>query len=250
MRPNAARREAPTPARAAAAARARPRPRSTAIATASSGSACGRQSPMNGGCGTRDRPPDAPPAAARHRAATAASDPQSSGAAQPLSPDRHLVACHAAHPSAPLLAALALAGRRLRLVRRAAARGGPATARRRSTQRPAGADRRRTAPVAPAATADRGAGRPRPQARRARAARARARALRRPHARAARPAPAGTGPTHVVAGERGLAYVTDTAGDALLVFATRGQLRVRRRYPLLGAPYAIGLGPAQRRACG
>lgn len=50
-------------------------------------------------------------------------------------------------------------------------------------------------------------------------------------------APAGAGPTHVVAGEGGLAYVVDTAGDGLLVFETRGRLRVRRRYPLLGAPY-------------
>jgi DNA-binding beta-propeller fold protein YncE len=50
--------------------------------------------------------------------------------------------------------------------------------------------------------------------------------------------PAGAGPTHVVAGERGLAYVVDTAGDGLLVFETRGGLRIRRRYPLLGAPYA------------
>jgi DNA-binding beta-propeller fold protein YncE len=51
-------------------------------------------------------------------------------------------------------------------------------------------------------------------------------------------APAGAGPTHVVAGERGLAYVVDTTGDGLLVFETRGGLHVRRRYPLLGAPYA------------
>jgi hypothetical protein len=51
-------------------------------------------------------------------------------------------------------------------------------------------------------------------------------------------APAGAGPTHVVAGEGGLAYVVDTAGDGLLVFETRGKLRIRRRYPLLGAPYA------------
>jgi DNA-binding beta-propeller fold protein YncE len=50
-------------------------------------------------------------------------------------------------------------------------------------------------------------------------------------------APAGAGPTHVLAAERGLAYVIDTAGDGLLVFETRGELRVRRRYPLLGAPY-------------
>jgi DNA-binding beta-propeller fold protein YncE len=51
-------------------------------------------------------------------------------------------------------------------------------------------------------------------------------------------APAGAGPTHVVAGEGGLAYVIDTAGDGLLVFETRGRLRIRRRYPLPGAPYA------------
>jgi streptogramin lyase len=51
-------------------------------------------------------------------------------------------------------------------------------------------------------------------------------------------APAGAGPTHVVAGERGLAYVVDTAGDGLLVFETHGPLRIRRRYPLPGAPYA------------
>jgi DNA-binding beta-propeller fold protein YncE len=51
-------------------------------------------------------------------------------------------------------------------------------------------------------------------------------------------APAGAGPTHVVAGEGGLAYVVDTAGDGLLVFETSGKLRIRRRYPLRGAPYA------------
>ena len=51
-------------------------------------------------------------------------------------------------------------------------------------------------------------------------------------------APAGAGPTHVVAGERGLAYVVDTAGDGLLVFETHGGLRIRRRYALPGAPYA------------
>jgi hypothetical protein len=51
-------------------------------------------------------------------------------------------------------------------------------------------------------------------------------------------APAGAGPTHVLAGEGGLAYVVDTAGDGLLVFETRGALRIRRRYPLLGSPYA------------
>jgi DNA-binding beta-propeller fold protein YncE len=52
-------------------------------------------------------------------------------------------------------------------------------------------------------------------------------------------APAGAGPTHVVPGEGGLAYVIDTAGDGLLVFETRGRLRIRRRYPLLGGPYGV-----------
>jgi DNA-binding beta-propeller fold protein YncE len=52
-------------------------------------------------------------------------------------------------------------------------------------------------------------------------------------------APAGAGPTHVVAAEGGLAYVVDTAGDGLLVFETRGKLRILRRYPLLGSPYGI-----------
>jgi DNA-binding beta-propeller fold protein YncE len=42
----------------------------------------------------------------------------------------------------------------------------------------------------------------------------------------------------VLPAEGGLAYVVDTAGDGLLVFETRGELRIRRRYPLLGAPYA------------
>jgi DNA-binding beta-propeller fold protein YncE len=51
--------------------------------------------------------------------------------------------------------------------------------------------------------------------------------------------PAGAGPTHVVAGEGGLAYVVDTAGDGLLVFETRGRLRILRRYPLLGGPYGV-----------
>jgi DNA-binding beta-propeller fold protein YncE len=50
-------------------------------------------------------------------------------------------------------------------------------------------------------------------------------------------APAGAGPTRVVRGERGLAYVVDTAGDGLLVFDTSGTLRILRRYPLFGAPY-------------
>jgi DNA-binding beta-propeller fold protein YncE len=51
--------------------------------------------------------------------------------------------------------------------------------------------------------------------------------------------PAGAGPTHVVPGEGGLAYVVDTAGDGLLVFETRDRLRILRRYPLLGAPFGV-----------
>jgi DNA-binding beta-propeller fold protein YncE len=54
-------------------------------------------------------------------------------------------------------------------------------------------------------------------------------------------APAGAGPTQVLAAERGLAYVIDTAGDGLLVFETTGKLRIRRRYPLLGAPYGAAV---------
>ncbi len=60
-------------------------------------------------------------------------------------------------------------------------------------------------------------------------------------------APAGAGPTHVVAGEGGLAYVVDTAGDGLIVFETRGRLRIRRRYPLPGAPYAAASDLRNRR---
>ena len=52
-------------------------------------------------------------------------------------------------------------------------------------------------------------------------------------------APAGVGPTHVVSDGRAPFYVVDTAGDALLVFATRPKLQLTRRYALLGAPYGI-----------
>jgi DNA-binding beta-propeller fold protein YncE len=55
--------------------------------------------------------------------------------------------------------------------------------------------------------------------------------------------PAGAGPTHVVAGEGGLVYVVDTAGDGLLVFDAHGGLRILRRYPLLGAPYGVAVDP-------
>ncbi len=55
--------------------------------------------------------------------------------------------------------------------------------------------------------------------------------------------PAGVGPTQVACRDRGPCYVTDTAGDALLVFspAGRGGLRLRRRAYLAGNPYGIAL---------
>ncbi len=56
---------------------------------------------------------------------------------------------------------------------------------------------------------------------------------------------AGLGPTHVVSDERGRAYITDTRGDALIVFATRPRLKWLARVPLKGAPYGIAID-AQR----
>ncbi len=52
---------------------------------------------------------------------------------------------------------------------------------------------------------------------------------------------AGVGPTHVVANDRDTLWVTDTSGDALLVFTTTPKLQLIRRYALLGAPYGIGV---------
>jgi DNA-binding beta-propeller fold protein YncE len=52
-------------------------------------------------------------------------------------------------------------------------------------------------------------------------------------------APAGAGPTHVIAGSQGRFYVADTAGDGLLVFETRPELRLSRRVALLGSPYGV-----------
>jgi DNA-binding beta-propeller fold protein YncE len=52
---------------------------------------------------------------------------------------------------------------------------------------------------------------------------------------------AGVGPTHVVSdGKRNL-YVTDTAGDALLVLRTRPELRLTRRLAMPTSPYGIAL---------
>jgi DNA-binding beta-propeller fold protein YncE len=53
--------------------------------------------------------------------------------------------------------------------------------------------------------------------------------------------PAGAGPTHVAAGSQGRVYVVDTAGDGLLVFETRPELRLTRRLALLGGPYGIAV---------
>jgi hypothetical protein len=51
---------------------------------------------------------------------------------------------------------------------------------------------------------------------------------------------AGIGPAQVVA-HRGRLYVTDTEGDALLVFVVRPQLEHVRRVFHAGAPYAIAV---------
>ncbi|HEX8103468.1 MAG TPA: hypothetical protein VF533_12700 [Solirubrobacteraceae bacterium] len=58
---------------------------------------------------------------------------------------------------------------------------------------------------------------------------------------------AGVGPTHVVSDGRETLYVTDTAGDALLVFRTRPRLELTRRVALRTAPYGIALDTRRRR---
>lgn len=60
-------------------------------------------------------------------------------------------------------------------------------------------------------------------------------------------APAGVGPTHVIAGPGRLVYVVDTTGDGLLVYELRPHLHLTRRLPLLGAPYGIARDPERRR---
>lgn len=59
-------------------------------------------------------------------------------------------------------------------------------------------------------------------------------------------ADAGVGPTHVIAW-RGRIYVTDTAGDALLVFDVRPGLELVRRVYLPGGPYGIALDSRRAR---
>lgn len=56
------------------------------------------------------------------------------------------------------------------------------------------------------------------------------------------------GPTTVVAGEDGLLYVADTAGDGVLVFRTRPGLEQTRRVAVPGgAPYAMAVDPVHDR---
>ncbi len=59
-------------------------------------------------------------------------------------------------------------------------------------------------------------------------------------------APAGVGPTHVVAAGN-LAFVADTQGDALLVYKLAPQLVIVNRLRLASGPYGIAIDPARRR---
>jgi DNA-binding beta-propeller fold protein YncE len=60
-------------------------------------------------------------------------------------------------------------------------------------------------------------------------------------------APAGVGPTQVVAGRGGLIYVLDTTGAGLLVFELHPRLRLTRRLPILGRPNGIASDPVNQR---
>lgn len=60
-------------------------------------------------------------------------------------------------------------------------------------------------------------------------------------------APAGAGPTHVVAGADGRLYVIDTRGNALLVYATRPRLSLVHRIGLPGTPYGVAIDPLRDR---
>src|SRR5262245_35396215 len=59
-------------------------------------------------------------------------------------------------------------------------------------------------------------------------------------------APAGVGPTHVACLQRAWCYVTDTRGDALLVFRRTARLELVRRYYLPGGPYGLTLDRRRR----
>jgi len=58
---------------------------------------------------------------------------------------------------------------------------------------------------------------------------------------------AGVGPTHVVSDGRSTLYVTDTAGDALLVLRTSPELELRRRLTMPTSPYGIDLDSRRER---
>ena len=53
--------------------------------------------------------------------------------------------------------------------------------------------------------------------------------------------PAGTGISHVVAGQGGRFYVTDTRGGALLSFSSRPRLRLLSRVSVPGRPYGLAI---------
>ena len=54
---------------------------------------------------------------------------------------------------------------------------------------------------------------------------------------------AGEGPTHVVAGPENRFYVTDTRGDAVLVYGARPELEQLNRVSLPGSPYGMAIDP-------
>jgi DNA-binding beta-propeller fold protein YncE/predicted small lipoprotein YifL len=58
---------------------------------------------------------------------------------------------------------------------------------------------------------------------------------------------AGVGPTHVVSDGRETLFVTDTAGDALLVFRTKPELILVRRLAMRTSPYGIAIDTRRKR---
>jgi DNA-binding beta-propeller fold protein YncE len=54
---------------------------------------------------------------------------------------------------------------------------------------------------------------------------------------------AGEGPTHVRSGPENRFYVTDTRGDAILVYAARPELEQLGRVSLPGSPYGVAIDP-------
>lgn len=58
---------------------------------------------------------------------------------------------------------------------------------------------------------------------------------------------AGVGPTHVVSDDEKTLYVTDTAGDALLVFRAVPGLELRRRLAMPTSPYGIDIDTRRAR---